>query len=41
MGFLPLVSHGDSAMLTVTGAFDVLMSVHVHRDVEFAAPDVV
>jgi rod shape determining protein RodA len=34
---LPLVSHGGSAMLTVMVGFGVLMSVHVHRDVEFAA----
>lgn len=33
---LPLVSHGGSAMLTVMIGFGVLMSVHVHRDVEFA-----
>ena len=36
---LPLVSHGGSAMLTVMVGFGVLMSVHVHRDVEFAAAD--
>ncbi len=34
---LPLVSHGGSAMLTVMAGFGVLMSVHVHRNVEFAA----
>ncbi|HEY3846729.1 MAG TPA: rod shape-determining protein RodA [Acetobacteraceae bacterium] len=34
---LPLVSHGGSAMITVMLGFGVLMSVHVHRDVEFAA----
>jgi len=34
---LPLVSHGGSAMLTVMVGFGMLMSVHVHRDVEFAA----
>jgi rod shape determining protein RodA len=34
---LPLVSHGGSAMLTVMVGFGLLMSVHVHRDVEFAA----
>jgi rod shape determining protein RodA len=34
---LPLVSHGGSAMLTVMVGFGVLMSVHVHRDVEFPA----
>jgi len=32
---LPLVSHGGSAMLTVMIGMGVLMSVHVHRDVEF------
>lgn len=32
---LPLVSHGGSAMLTVMLSFGILMSVHVHRDVEF------
>ncbi len=32
---LPLVSHGGSAMLTVMAGFGILMSVHVHRDVEF------
>jgi rod shape determining protein RodA len=35
---LPLVSHGGSAMLTVMVGFGILMSVHVHRDVEFAVP---
>jgi rod shape determining protein RodA len=34
---LPLVSHGGSAMLTVMFAMGLLLSVHVHRDVEFAA----
>jgi rod shape determining protein RodA len=34
---LPLVSHGGSAMLTVMVGFGVLMSVHVHRDVEFSS----
>ncbi len=33
---LPLVSHGGSAMLTVMFAFGLLMSVHVHRDVEWS-----
>ena len=33
---LPLVSHGGSAMITVMVGFGLLMSVHVHRDVEFA-----
>lgn len=32
---LPLVSHGGSAMITVMLGMGVLMSVHVHRDVEF------
>ncbi len=32
---LPLVSHGGSAMLTVMVGFGILMSVYVHRDVEF------
>jgi rod shape determining protein RodA len=32
---LPLVSHGGSAMITVMIGMGVLMSVHVHRDVEF------
>ena len=32
---LPLVSHGGSAMLTVMFGMGLLMSVHVHRDVEF------
>ena len=36
---LPLVSHGGSAMLTVMVGFGVLMSVHVHRDVEFKTRD--
>jgi rod shape determining protein RodA len=34
---LPLVSHGGSAMLTVMFGFGLLMSVHVHRDVEFSS----
>jgi rod shape determining protein RodA len=29
------VSHGGSAMITVMIGFGVLMSVFVHRDVEF------
>ncbi len=33
---LPLVSHGGSAMIMVMIGFGVLMSAHVHRDVEFA-----
>jgi rod shape determining protein RodA len=32
---LPLVSNGGSAMIMVMAGFGVLMSVHVHRDVEF------
>jgi rod shape determining protein RodA len=32
---LPLVSHGGSAMITAMVGFGLLMSVHVHRDVEF------
>jgi rod shape determining protein RodA len=32
---MPLVSHGGSAMFTVMFGFGLLMSVHVHRDVEF------
>ena len=32
---LPLISHGGSAMLTTMLGFGLLMSVHVHRDVEF------
>jgi rod shape determining protein RodA len=32
---LPLLSHGGSAMFTVMIGFGLLMSVHVHRDVEF------
>ena len=34
---LPLVSHGGSAMIMVMIGFGVLMSAHVHRDVEFAS----
>jgi rod shape determining protein RodA len=33
---LPLVSHGGSAMIMVMVGFGLLMSVHVHRDVEFS-----
>jgi rod shape determining protein RodA len=37
---LPLISHGGSAVITVMIGFGILMSVHVHRDVEFDdAPD--
>jgi rod shape determining protein RodA len=35
---LPLLSHGGSAMFTVMVGFGLLMSVHVHRDVEFRQP---
>jgi rod shape determining protein RodA len=34
---LPLVSYGGSALTAVMLGFGVLMSIHVHRDVEFAA----
>jgi rod shape determining protein RodA len=33
---LPLVSYGGSAMLTTMAGFGLLMSCHVHRDVEFS-----
>jgi rod shape determining protein RodA len=33
---LPLVSHGGSAMVMVMIGFGLLMSVFVHRDVEFS-----
>ena len=33
---LPLISHGGSAMITVMIGFGILLSVHVHRDVEFS-----
>jgi len=36
---LPLVSHGGSAMITMMVAFGILMSVQVHRDVEFDESD--
>ena len=36
---LPLVSHGGSAMLTTMLGFGLLMSAHVHRDIEFAGPE--
>ena len=29
------ISHGGSAMITMMVSFGILMSVHVHRDVEF------
>lgn len=34
---LPLISHGGSAMITVMVGFGILMSVYVHRDVEFTS----
>ena len=36
---LPLISHGGSAMMTMMVAFGILMSVQVHRDVEFGDHD--
>ena len=36
---LPLVSHGGSAMLMAMFGFGLLMSVHVHRDVDTAERD--
>ena len=36
---LPLVSHGGSAMIMVMIGMGVLMSVHVHRDVEFGGEE--
>ncbi len=36
---LPLVSHGGSAMIMVMIGFGVLMSAHVHRDVEADGAD--
>jgi rod shape determining protein RodA len=33
---LPLISHGGSAMITMMVSFGILMSVQVHRHVEFA-----
>jgi rod shape determining protein RodA len=36
---LPLISYGGSALTAVMLGFGVLMSVHVHRDVEFPAGD--
>ena len=35
---LPLISHGGSAMITVMVGFGMLMSVYVHRNVEFNEP---
>ncbi len=36
---LPLISYGGSALTAVMLGFGVLMSVHVHRDVEFATSE--
>jgi rod shape determining protein RodA len=36
---LPLISYGGSALTAVMLGFGVLMSIHVHRDVEFATGD--
>jgi rod shape determining protein RodA len=36
---LPLISHGGSAMIMMMVSFGILMSVQVHRDVEFATRD--
>ena len=36
---LPLISYGGSALTAVMLGFGVLMSVHVHRDIEFAAEE--
>ncbi len=36
---LPLISYGGSALTAVMLGFGVLMSIHVHRDAEFAAAD--
>jgi rod shape determining protein RodA len=36
---LPLVSHGGSAVITVMIGFGILMSVHVHRNVEFSGTE--
>jgi rod shape determining protein RodA len=36
---LPLISFGGSALTAVMLGFGVLMSIHVHRDVEFAVPE--
>ncbi|HEY1856497.1 FtsW/RodA/SpoVE family cell cycle protein, partial [Acidocella sp.] len=36
---LPLISYGGSALTAVMLGFGVLMSVHVHRDVEFPTGD--
>jgi rod shape determining protein RodA len=36
---LPLISYGGSALTAVMLGFGVLMSIHVHRDVEFAVQE--
>jgi rod shape determining protein RodA len=36
---LPLISYGGSALTAVMLGFGVLMSIHVHRDVEFATSE--
>jgi rod shape determining protein RodA len=36
---LPLISYGGSALTAVMLGFGVLMSIHVHRDVEFLTGD--
>jgi len=36
---LPLISYGGSALTAVMLGFGVLMSIHVHRDVEFAVSE--
>jgi rod shape determining protein RodA len=36
---LPLISYGGSALTAVMLGFGVLMSIHVHRDVEFTVRD--
>jgi rod shape determining protein RodA len=36
---LPLISYGGSVLITAMIAFGILMSVHVHRDVEFEGKD--
>ncbi|WP_298281793.1 rod shape-determining protein RodA [Acidocella sp.] len=36
---IPLISYGGSALTAVMLGFGVLMSIHVHRYVEFAGPD--
>ncbi len=36
---LPLISYGGSALTAVMLGFGVLMSIHIHRDVEFATEE--